>query len=72
MWMQCTLSFALMRSAVTEIRDCCSSTNRNSVLTIELGYRESRLGAFKIFIFFGLKSYLFSTNIFEQLDHMSN
>ena len=59
MWMRCTLSFALIRSAVTIIRGRCSSTNCDSVVNIELDYRESRLGAFKILIFGFKKSFIY-------------
>ena len=48
-WMRCTLSFALIRSAVTAIRggrSARSTANRDPNVNIELGYRESRLGHF--------------------------
>ena len=45
-WMRCTLSFALIRSAVMAIRGSRSASNRNPDVNIELGYSEGRLGVF--------------------------
>ena len=47
-WMRCTLSFALIPSAVMAIRGSRSASNRNPDANIELGYSEGRLGVFKI------------------------
>ena len=46
--MRCTLSFALIPSAVMAIRASRSASNRNPDANIELGYSEGRLGVFKI------------------------
>ena len=49
-WMRCTLSFALIRSAVVAIRSIRgsrSASNRNPDANIELGYSEGRLGVLK-------------------------
>ena len=45
-WMRCTLSCALIQSAVMAIRGSRSASNRNPDANIELGYSEGRLGAF--------------------------
>ena len=46
-WMRCSLSFALIRSAVTAIRGSRDvASNRDRDANIELGYRESCLGGF--------------------------
>ena len=45
-WMRCTLSFALIPSAVMAIRGSRSASNRNPDANIELGYSEGRLGVF--------------------------
>ena len=45
-WMRCTLSFALIRSAVMAIRGSRCASNRNPEANIELRYSEGRLGVF--------------------------
>ena len=45
-WMRCTLSIALIRSSVMEIRGSRSASNRNPDANIELRYSEGRLGVF--------------------------
>ena len=45
-WMRCTLSFAVIRSAVMARRGSRSASNRNPDANIELGYSKGRLGVF--------------------------
>ena len=46
-WMQCTLSFAVIRAAVMVIRGSRSALNRNPDANIELDYSEDRFGVLK-------------------------
>ena len=45
-WMRCTLSFALIQSAVMAIRGSRSVLSRNPATHIKLGYNECCLGVF--------------------------